>query len=360
MSKAAQPSNVAADALPRTRVPAEWEPQSGAMLTWPHEHSDWATVLPEVEPVYLALAREISVRQKLLIVCYDELHVAHVHKRLRASEVNERNVGLYIAPSNDTWARDHGPITIDHEGELRLLDFHFNGWGGKYAHALDNAITRCLHSAGAFGEIRLDTIDLVLEGGGLEFDGSGTVLATARSLLTPSRNPGLTQRALERRLAECLGVKRLLLLRHGGIVGDDTDGHIDTLARFCDSDTIAYVDGGPADDPQRAAREAMAKELAELRTRAGKPYRLVPLPAPPPIHDGAGRRLPATYANFALINGAVLVPVYGADTADALACERLAACFPQRRLSPIDARPLIRQLGSLHCAIMHFPAGVIR
>ncbi len=329
------------------------------MLTWPHEHSDWAPLLPEVEAVYLALAREISARQKLLIVCFDDEHLGAVQRRLLAAGVNERNVHLYIAPSNDTWARDHGPITIALDGELRLLDFHFNGWGGKYPHELDDAITRCLHSAGAFSQIRCDPIDLVVEGGGVEFDGTGTMLATARSLLTVSRNPGITQRALERRLKQCLGVERFLWLQHGGIAGDDTDGHIDTLARFCDSGTIAHVDCERKADPHHADLEAMANELSDFRTVAAEPYRLVPLPSPAPIHDRDGRQLPATYANFALINGAVLVPVYGDDAADELACARLAACFPQRQLIPIDARPLIRQLGSLHCAIMHFPAGVI-
>jgi agmatine deiminase len=329
------------------------------MLTWPHERSDWTSLLPEVEAVYVALAREISARQKVLIVCYDDEHLADVHKRLLAGGVSERNVGLYIAPSNDTWARDHGPITVSLKGELHLLDFHFNGWGGKYPHDLDDAITRRLHGAGAFGQIRLDAIDLVLEGGGVEFDGGGTILATARSLLTASRNPGVTQRALERRLEQCLGVERFLWLQHGSIAGDDTDGHIDTLARFCDPTTIAYVDCGRKDDPHHADLQAMANELADFHTCAGTPYRLVPLPTPAPIQDRNGRRLPATYANFALINGAILIPVYGDDAADELACARLAACFPQRQLIPINARPLIRQSGSLHCVIMHFPAGVI-
>lgn len=359
MSKATFPSDGAVDTLSRTRVPAEWEPQSGAMLTWPHEHSDWASLLPEVEAVYLALAREISARQKVVIVCFDDEHLGAVHQRLLTGGVNESNVRLYIAPSNDTWARDHGPITVGLDGELRLLDFRFNGWGGKYPHELDDAITRRLHSADAFGQIRLDAIDLVMEGGGVEFDGQGAMLATARSLLTVSRNPGLTQRALERHLNTCLGVERFLWLQHGGIAGDDTDGHIDTLARFCDPGTIAYVGCERKADPHQADLEAMANELTDFRTGTGKPYRLVPLPSPAPIHDRHGRRLPATYANFALINDAVLVPAYGDDVADELACARLAACFPQRQLIPIDARPLIQQSGSLHCVIMHFPAGVI-
>jgi agmatine deiminase len=359
LSKATFPSDDTVDTVSRTRVPAEWEPQSGAMLTWPHEHSDWAFLLPEVEAVYLELAREISARQKLLIVCFDDGHLGAVYQRLLAKGVNEHNVRLYIAPSNDTWARDHGPITIGLDGELRLLDFHFNGWGGKYPHELDDAITRRLHSAGAFGQIRLDAIDLVVEGGGVEFDGAGTMLATARSLLTVDRNPELTQRALERRLKECLGVEHFLWLQHGGIAGDDTDGHIDTLARFCDPSTIAYVGCERKTDPQHADLEAMANELTDFRTDVGRPYRLVPLPSPTPIHDRQGRQLPATYANFALINGAVLVPAYGDDAADELAYARLAACFPQRQLIPIDARPLIQQSGSLHCVIMHFPAGVI-
>lgn len=359
MSKAIFPSEGTVDTLSRIRVPAEWEPQSGAMLTWPHEHSDWASLLPEVEAVYLVLAREISARQKLLIVCFDDEHLGAVHQRLLANDVNEGNVRLYIAPSNDTWARDHGPITVRVDGELRLLNFHFNGWGGKYPHELDDVITRRLHNAGAFGQIEVDAIDLVLEGGGVEFDGAGTMLATARSLLTGSRNLGLTQRTLEHHLKKCLGVERFLWLRHGGIAGDDTDGHIDTLARFCDPGTIAYVDCERKTDPYYADLEAMANELTDFRTSTGEPYRLVPLPSPAPIHDRHGRQLPATYANFALINDAVLVPAYGDELADELACARLATCFPQRQLIPIDARPLIQQSGSLHCVIMHFPVGAL-
>ncbi|MDX1489108.1 MAG: agmatine deiminase family protein, partial [Acidiferrobacterales bacterium] len=293
MSKETSYREGAIDTLPRTRVPAEWEPQSGAMLTWPHEHSDWASLLPEVEAIYLVLAREISARQRLLIVCFDDEHLDAVHQRLLANGVNERNVRLYVAPSNDTWARDHGPITVGLNGELQLLDFHFNGWGGKYPHELDDAITRRLYRAGAFGEIRLDAIDLVAEGGAIEFDGAGTMLATARSLLTVSRNRGLTQSALERRLNKCLGVERFLWLRHGGIAGDDTDGHIDTLARFCDPGTIAYVGCTRKADPHHADLEAMANELSVFRTSAGNPYRLVPLPSPAPIYDRHGRQLPA-------------------------------------------------------------------
>lgn len=342
----------------RPYLPPEWAPQSGVMLTWPHADSDWAADLIAIETVYAVLAREISARERVLVACHDQAHRKTVERQLSAAGANMPHVDLYIAAANDTWARDHGPITVNIDGELRLLDFRFNGWGNKYAHALDDTITRRLHSAAAFGATGLEAIDIVLEGGSIEVDGEGTLLTTTRCLLAPSRNPDLDQRELENRLMQLLGVERMLWLQHGGIPGDDTDGHIDTLARFCDARTIAYVSSERPDDECYKELKAMAQQLESFRTSTGEPYSLVPLPSPAPIYDNRGQRLPATYANFAIINDAVLVPTYG-DPADEQARARLASCFPRRELVSIDARALIRQYGSVHCALMQLPAGVL-
>lgn len=341
----------------RPYLPPEWAPQSGVMLTWPHPGGDWAQRLADVEHVFATIAREIVRRERVLIACYDPAHGAHVEAMLGAAEVDTARVILKIAPSNDTWARDHGPITVLCRGQPVLLDFGFNGWGGKYPHDLDNRITRRLHETGAFGRIPLETLDMILEGGSIEADGSGTLLTTTRCLLAPSRNPGLSKQQLGQELSEWLGLNRILWLEHGRLEGDDTDSHIDTLARFCDSRTIAYV---ACDDPHDAHYrdlKAMEEQLKSFRAADGSPYRLVPLPWPGARYDGE-RRLPATYANFLIINEAVLVPTYR-DPADSVALERLKQCFSNRDVIGIDCLPLIAQYGSLHCLTMQLPAAVL-
>lgn len=343
--------------MPRT-LPAEWAPQSGVMLTWPHADSDWSSLLNEAEAVFTAIGLAVTRFERLLAVCQDADHRAHVLKLLRDAGADMGRVISAVAPANDTWARDHGPITVLEQGRPRLLDFTFNGWGGKYPADQDNLITRRLRQQGVFGDLPVDTVDLVLEGGSIESDGRGTLLTTAGCLLTPTRNPALDRAGVEDALRRSLGVERVLWLEHGDLEGDDTDGHVDTLARLCDPDTIAYVTCGDAHDPHHGTLRAMEDELRALRTADGRPYRLVPLPLPAPIRDEDGRRLPATHANFLIINGAVLVPTYD-DPTDEIALERLAGAFPKREIIGIDCRALIRQYGSLHCVTMQLPEGVL-
>ena len=342
----------------RLRLPAEWEAQDGVMLTWPHQDSDWRPYLAEVERTYAVLAREICRRERLLVCARDEGHARHVRERLRNGGVDASRFRVYVAPSNDSWARDHGPITVLADDAPRLLDFVFNGWGGKYEAALDNQITPRLHAAGAFGATPLQPEDFVLEGGGIESDGQGTLLTTARCLLSPARNPGLTRSAIEARLKGLFGLQRVLWLEHGSLEGDDTDSHIDTLARFCDPRTITYVRCDDPADAHFAELREMERELRALRDGAGRAYRLVALPWPAPKHSAEGKRLPATYANFLVINDAVLMPGYR-DAADARAAEVLRECFPGREIVPIDCMPLIQQFGSLHCITMQLPAGAL-
>ncbi len=342
-----------------TRIlPAEWAPQSGVMLTWPHGHGDWAPHLARVTPTFVAIAREVAKREKLLVTCYDESHRAEVQRQLTEGEVAMEQVRLAVAPSNDTWARDHGPITVLEAGQPRLLDFVFNGWGRKHASALDNRLTGRLHDAGVFDEVPLERFDLVLEGGSIDSDGEGTLLTTRRCLLSPERNPQYDCVGLELMFARLFGTRRVLWLDHGELSGDDTDAHVDTLARFCDARTIAHVTCDDPTDPHYEPLARMAEELAGFRDQDGEPYRLVPLPLPAPQYDEEGQRLPATHANFLIIDGAVLVPTYD-DPTDALALERLAAAFPDREVVSIDCRSLILQYGSLHCVTMQLPVGVI-
>ncbi len=339
------------------RLPAEWEPQSGVLLTWPHDDGDFAPHLAQVEPVFIDIARAVARFESLWIVCRDAAHRERVMRRLAEARVPENRLRLPLAPSNDCWARDHGPITVLEAGHPRLVDFRFNGWGGKFTSTLDDRITAELHAAGAFGAVALEREDLVLEGGAIDSDGAGTLLTTRRCLLSRTRNPGLDRAALEARLAARLGARRVLWLGHGALAGDDTDGHVDTLARFCDPRTIVYQACDDPDDEHHAELSAMARELAALRDAHGGPYRLIPLPLPRPVRDEAGRRLPAGYANFLVVNGAVLVPVYG-DPADAVALGRLGEAFPGRETVAVKCTPLLRQNGSLHCVTMQLPAGI--
>ena len=311
------------------RLPAEWEPQSGVQLTWPHAATDWAPMLDDIVAVYDEMAREIRKREQLLIV---------------------------PPPSNDTWARDHGFITlVNDKGGVRLLDFQFNGWGEKFPAEIDNTLNRRIYDEGHVQGEYVDHLDFVLEGGSIESDGRGTIFTTSCCLLAPHRNQPLTQQEIEDRLKEWLCADRIVWLNHGSLLGDDTDGHIDTLVRICPDDTLLYI-GGDDDHPDLALME---QELRDLRTLDGQPYRLLRLPLPRPIYDD-GDRLPATYANFLVINGAVLVPTYAQPDLDGEAMRIIGEAFPGRDIVGIDCRPVIRQHGSLHCCTMQYPENVLR
>ncbi|HKS93924.1 MAG TPA: agmatine deiminase family protein, partial [Gammaproteobacteria bacterium] len=320
------------------RLPPEWAPQSSAMLTWPRSDGDWSPDYASVERCHTQLASEISKHEQVLITCMDAAHADKIRRMVKAVGGRPERLHLYALPSNDAWARDHGPITVLKDGRPTLLDFVFNGWGAKYPHQDDNRITQALHARGAFGATPLESYELVLEGGSVEVDGEGTLLTTESCLLNPNRNPMLNRAQIEAQLRRRLGVDRFLWLKQGAIDGDDTDGHIDTLARFCDARTIAYQACDDRNDPHYSDLQAMAAELRALRRKDGEPYALVPLPWPQAIHDRTGRRLPATYANFLIINGAVLVPTYN-DAADAAALAALQPAFPGREIVPVMCRP---------------------
>ena len=335
------------------RLPAEWEPQSAVQLTFPHAGTDWADVLDEVLPCFIKIAEQITRFQKVLVVCADEIET----RRLLAHIPEDRLVFAAL-PSNDTWARDHGGITVlEENGNATVLDFVFNGWGLKFPAFYDNLITRGLYEKGIFhADIRHGGI--VLEGGGIESDGLGTVLTTTECLLSPNRNPHLTQAEIEMHLKAAFGLQQVLWLNNGYLAGDDTDSHIDTLARLCSPDTIAYVKCDDPADEHFTALQKMESELTAFRTLDGNPYRLVTLPWPDACFDTDGNRLPATYANFLIINGAVLVPVYNVPQ-DSEALGIISGLFPGHEIVGIDCRPLIEQHGSLHCVTMQYPAGVV-
>jgi agmatine deiminase len=328
------------------------------MLTWPHGHGDWLPYLKRVEPVFIEIAFHIARFENVIITCWDAQQQDDITAQLRERGTDTHKLHFYRHHSNDTWARDHGPITVIDNGRRRLLDFGFNGWGNKFAADLDDQLSRRLHSDGAFGDVALETIDLILEGGSIDSDGLGSLLTTSVCLLSKERNPQLTREQIETRLKALFGLERILWLEHGYLAGDDTDSHIDTLARFCSAHSIAYMQcDDPADEHYREL-SAMEQELRALRDLQGQPYELIPLPLPRAIHNDEGRRLPASYANFLIINDAVLVPIY-ADPTDEIALQRLRPAFPDRELIPIECRALIEQFGSLHCVTMQIPSGGI-
>lgn len=337
------------------RFPAEWEPQSAVLIAWPHADTDWAERLGEVEDTYVALVAALTRFEDVVIVVADDDLQTYAEARLRSNRVDMHRVRFVLAPYDDTWLRDSGPITLRHGNGFRLLDFRFTGWGGKFEANRDDQLVERLTDAGVFTKFERQPIDFALEGGAIDTDGAGTLLSTWQCLA--ERHPGATREALSTRLADWLRQDRVLWLDHGFLEGDDTDAHVDTLARFAGEDAIVFQGCDDPADSHYAELQAMAAELAALRTRDGRPYRLFPLPWAQPILDG-GRRLAASYANFLIVNGAVLMPAYG-DPADAVAAAVLEKAFPGREIVPVPCRPLIWQNGSLHCITMQLPQGLL-
>jgi len=330
------------------RMIAEWEHQQCVQLTWPHEQTDWAPILDDITAVYEIMAQEIGKHEPLLIVAQDD-----ITKPIPNAQIVHVN-------TNDTWARDHGFITVEESSstvsidksahsQKVLLDFCFNGWGKKFPAELDNQINKQLFDKRLLSGVYEPHLDFVLEGGSIESDGQGTIFTTRCCLMAPHRNQPLTQDDITERLKQYLGAQRVVWLEHGSLLGDDTDGHIDTLMRICPDNTIIYT-GGDKDHPDLLLME---RELQRLRTLEGRPYRLLKLPLPRPIYDD-DERLPATYANYLVINGAVLVPTYAQPVLDELALRIVGEAYPDRDIIGIDCRPIIRQHGSLHCCTMQY------
>ena len=335
------------------RLPSESEPQQALMLTWPHQNTDWKDYLDEITAVYIAMADAITKQEDLWIVTPQKQIVGQLLAQRLTMEQCQR-VRYFDMETNDTWARDHAALTLKCGEEFKYLDFKFNGWGEKFAWQKDNAITKKMAEQQAFSGVVEDYTDFVLEGGSIESDGEGTILTTSFCLLAPHRNQPLTQEEIEQRLKNMLHADRILWLNHGRLLGDDTDGHIDTIVRMAPNDTLLYVACEDKTDEQYGEFKAMEEELKLLRTRKGTPYRLIPLPFPNAIVED-GERLPATYANFVILNGAILCPTYAQPANDAKAMAQLQKAFPDREIIGIDARTVIRQHGSLHCLTMQFP-----
>ena len=357
-------------------LPAEWEPQSAIMLTWPHGGTDWKPYLRQITNTYLQLADIITRYEDLLVVT----PILESTQRMLAEKLSEgqmNRVHLYEMDTNDTWARDHGPISMVSRGRhnshvipIHLLDFKFNGWGEKFDWKKDNAINLQLYYQGAFNAALENHQGFVLEGGSIESDGRGTLFTTSQCLLAPHRNQPLTRENIDSLLRNFFQIRNVVWLDHGNLVGDDTDGHIDTIVRVAPHDTLLYVGCDDEEDEQYEDFQALEKQLQKLFTYEGYPYRLLKLPMPDSIYDegdrlttdknSKGDRLPATYANFLILNGAVIYPTYNQPEKDEEAKRQIQLAFPDRDVIGVDSLTIIRQHGSIHCLTMQLPKGAIK
>ena len=331
----------------------EWDNQDGILIAWPHAGTDWAYMLDEVTACYVEMARAIlEDDERLVIVAPDADDV----KASLGQDVDWQRISIIELPTNDTWVRDYGPIAVFKDGRTVLTDFTFNAWGMKFAADCDNLVTSRLQARGVFKAPLVNYRDLVREGGSIETDGNGTVLTTTCCLTAPNRNDALSREQLEQELLDRLGCVKMLWLDHGTLSGDDTDGHIDTLARFAPDGVILYCGCNTPEDEHYEPLMKMEEDLKQMTDAEGNPYHLIKLPLPDAMYDEISR-LPATYANFLVMNHQVLVPVYGQPENDVKACELIGQAFPGRKIQGIDCRPLICQHGSLHCATMQLPEG---
>ena len=324
------------------RLIAEFEKQRFVQMVFPHEKTDWTEYLKEARSNFVAIVEAIKKYEKVLLICADV-------KEAQSYFANGDNIEFVEYKSDDTWARDISAISVEEDGEVVLYDFRFNAWGGKFEYAKDDALTRSLAQ---YYPYKVRFIDFILEGGGIETNGKGVLLTTAACMLNPNRN-ALDAETITQKLKEFFDLDEVLYLHHGYLAGDDTDSHIDTLARFVDERTIMYI---KCDDEADEHYEELAKMESELEAIAqAHSFRLIPLPFCDPIYY-ANERLPATYANFLILNGAVLVPVYGVRQ-DEEALQVFREFFTDRDVIAVDCSVLIRQHGSLHCVTMNFADG---
>jgi len=326
------------------RLKAEWEEQKVVLMSFPHSETDWKKDLKGALSPFIRIAQAIAYSQAVYIICKNKNEISELF-------CSTDNISFIEIPTNDTWIRDYGYLSIEEGDKRKLLDFKFDGWGGKFEASLDNKVNKILHNKGYLGITPLEEIDYVLEGGSIESDGHGTILTTTKCLCNPNRNGGNTKETIERTLRETIGAKRVLWIDDGYLAGDDTDAHIDTLARFVNKDTITFVQCLDNRDEHYKSLQKMHLQLKKFRTVDGKPYRLIPLPMCEAKYGDKGGRLPATYANFLITNSALLYPTYNVKT-DKTAGVVLRSLFPNREIIPIDCSKLIEEGGSLHCATM--------
>lgn len=334
---------------------AEWAPQRQVQLCWPSQAEYWGEQIANAQTTHSQIIAQITRYQRLLLIHSPDVDGKTLSAQLEQAGANLEQLTLVTQANNDIWCRDYGPLSIKNDsGQVELLDFRFTGWGGKFAAELDNAASQNLAAAG-FYQAELRSFDLILEGGAIDYDGNGCLLTTTACLLNPNRNPTWERADYERFMASEMGIQRIHWLENGWLRGDDTDSHVDMLARFAPNNVLIYQGCQQTDDEHFAPLQALATELAALRNRDGQAYQLVELPFPGKHLDEDDDRLPASYANFLITNQQVLVPAYG-DPQDEIARQTIAACFPNRETVSINCLALIHQYGSLHCASMQLSA----
>ena len=334
-------------------MPAEWELQAAVWLSWPHNRATWPGQFRGVPRAYAAFVAAIIRFEPVRINCAAALQ-PRAHRLCADAGADLSRVAFFDHPTDDAWCRDHGPIFIKHRrtGEVAITDWVYNAWGGKYPpYDLDNEIPPSIARALKF---RRFTTDMVLEGGSIEVNGEGLLLTSEQCLLNPNRNPRLSREQIEQNLRDFLGVEQILWLGEG-IVGDDTDGHIDDITRFFRADAMVTCVERNRRDPNHRPLAANLERLRGFRTPAGAKFEIVELPMPAPVAF-RGQRVPASYANFLVVNGAVLVPTFRQPRRDAAACAILRGCFPGREVVPIDCYEIIWGLGTLHCLSQQQPA----
>jgi len=335
------------------RMPAEWEPHAALWLSWPHRRATWPRSFRPIPAKFAEIAATISRYEPVRLNVAQPMQ-AGVRRLLNRAKADPSRIEIFDHATDDAWCRDHGPIFVKHArtGEVALTDWQFNAWGGKYPKsAADNQIPALIADALKF---RRFPHSMVLEGGSIDVNGEGLLLTTEACLLNKNRNPHLSREQIEQALRDSLGVQTIYWLCDG-IAGDDTDGHVDDLSRFFRADGILTAVETNSRDVNYAPLRENLERLRSLRTPAGKKFKLVELPMPRACYRNE-QRLPATYANFLVLNGAVLMPAFRQPKRDREAAEMIAACFPGREVVPVDCLDLVIGRGTLHCISQQQPA----
>ena len=338
----------------KIRFLAEWEPQGAVLMALPHDGTDWAYMPEDVRRCYAGIIKAMTDEGvNVVLLCREGDDASDV----RQCVANAARLITVTADFNDTWTRDYGPLSVERFGRNRALDFGFNGWGLKFASDKDNLVN--LHLRDKYiilPEQYRNERDFTLEGGSVETDGHGTVMTTTRCLTSPNRNGGKSKSEINAILLERLGAQHVLWLDYGALEGDDTDSHIDTLARLAPDNTILFTGCRNMDDPHFEELLRMRAQLTLFRNPEGENYNLVELPLPDPIYDSEGNRLPATYANYLVTDRVIFMPTYAQPQNDMLACQTVRIAYPDHKVVGVDCRALIEQHGSLHCATMQLHA----
>ena len=338
----------------------EWHPQGATVLVWPHRYSDWSSTLDVISATYIELAKVIAEHQHVIIIYYDHEHRDMINTVCAKAECNMDRIRLLQIETNDTWVRDYGPQLLLGNQEYQYVDLEFNAWGEQYPYRLDNLFAESLfyHLADQ-SNCTYYRAPIVIEGGNLDFDSNASLLINLACVMRNNPTLKISKDELIEVIKQELSVKRVLGIELDPLLGDDTGGHIDTLARFINDDTIVYAHSQNKNDPNYATLKQLHEQLTQFKTGKGKAYRLVPINNPVYDSDISEEDYPpASYINFLFINDAVIVPLYD-NNKDADALKKFSDLCPDRKVIGVNANALLDQFGSLHCATLHIPEKVL-